>query len=151
MLSNQNLSVARPHFNSLWKRHAFLSQYFGFDAEKRKLILKYKFPRGFTQVRLQYLYYNRVFSEDVILFQVGDFFEFYHAHDPRPAQLLGLSEMGKNRKGARYGFPMRLANQHLRQLLRDKKSVLLALENANYWTRIKERLPVFRFEPLTRD
>ena len=136
---------------SLWKRHAFLSQYFDFDAEKRELLQKYKFPRGFKKIRQQYLYYNRVFPEDIILFQVGDFFEFYHAHDRRPTQLLGLSKMGKNRRGAQYGFPLRFANQHLRQLLRDKKSVLLVLENANYWTRIKERLPVYRFEPLTGD
>ena len=136
---------------SLWKRHAFLSQYFDFDPEKQKLLRKYEVPRGFTKVRLQYLYYKRVFPEDIILFQVGSFFEFYHAHDRRPAQLLGLSEMGKNRRGAQYGFPLRFVNQHLGQLLRDKKSVLLVLENANYWTRIKERLPVYRFELLARD
>jgi len=136
---------------SLWKRHAFLSQYFDFDHEKQKLIRKYEVPRGFKKIRQQYLYYNRGFPEDVILFQAGSFFEFYHAQDRRPAQLLGLSKMGKNRRGARYGFPVRLVHQYFRRLFRDRKSVLLVLEKANYWTGIKERLPVYRFEPLTGD
>jgi len=79
---------------------------------------------------------------------VGSFFEFYHADDKQIANSLGLLEIGKNKRSARYGFPISLMYKQLQQLINQKVSVTVMLEQGRYVTRIKERVPVYRFECL---
>jgi len=134
---------------SLWERNPFLSQYFSFDPETLKLDRKYKSPKGFRRTRQQYLYYRWRFPGDVLLFNVGRFFELYHKEDKEVARMLDLSEMRKNQRGTIYGFPVNMINRFFWRLLQQKKSIVLILEREQYWTRIKERLPVYRFECLT--
>jgi DNA mismatch repair ATPase MutS len=55
---------------------------------------------------------------DVVLFQVGCFFEFYDERDDEIARLLDLTPIGANPRGGRYGFPFRLTARYLRKLLR---------------------------------
>lgn len=156
---NATLSSYLGHFKmantyslccSLWKQHPFLYQYFGFDPETRKLERKYKSPKGARRTRQQYFYYRWRFPGDVLLFQVGRFFELYHTHDRELAQFLGLSEMGENRRGARYGFPVNLMKRYFWRLLRHRPSIVLILEREQYLTGIKERVPVYRFDCLGR-
>lgn len=136
---------------SLWMSFPFLSQYFDFNTKTRRLILKYKYPGGIRRTSQQYLYYRWRFKGDVIFFQVGRFFEFYHVRDKETANLLGLSlsKMRKNNRGARYGFPVNLLDRYIQRLLRRKVSITLVLERAQYLTGIKEREPAYRFEPRT--
>jgi RNA-directed DNA polymerase len=131
---------------SLWARDSFLKQYYEFDPEKQKLARKYKYPKGFRKARQQYCHYRWMFPGDVLLFQVGRFFEFYHEADWKTAQILSLTEMKENKRGARYGFPVTLLNRYFRLLLHEKHSVTVIPEREQYWTRIKERLPRYRFE-----
>lgn len=156
---NATLSSYLGHFKmantyslcrSLWERHPFLSQYFEFDPETRKLDRKYKSPKGFRRACAQYRYYRWRFPGDAILFQVGRFFELYHKDDKKIAQILDLSEMRKNTRGARYGFPVNMVNRYLRRLLRQNASVVLIFEREQYWTGIKERVPAYRFDCLAR-
>lgn len=135
---------------SIWQRNPFLSQYFDLDPKTRKLVCKYKHPGGIRKTYQQYLYYRWRFKGDVILFQVGRYFEFYHARDNEITQFLALSEMRKNPRRARYGFPVNLLDRYIRRLLKRKVSVTLTLEKERYWTGIKERVPTFRFECLSR-
>ena len=121
---------------SLWNHHPFLSQYFDFDPKTRKLERKYKAPKGFTRVCQQYRYYRWRFPGDVLFFQVGRFFEFYHKYDKKIAQILDLAEMRKNRRGARYGFPVNLMNRYFQTLLKEKDSIVLIPERERYWTGI---------------
>lgn len=136
---------------SLWARYPFLKQYYKFDMEKRKLESNYKHPRGFRKIRSQYFYYRCKFHRDVLFFQVGSFFEFYHEADRKTAQFLSLMEMKENKRGALYGFPVNKLNGYLRMLLGDGRSVILIFEREQYWTRIKERLPRYRFEYIKVD
>ncbi len=131
---------------SLWERYPFLNQYYEFHPEDRKLVRKYKTPKGFRKVRQQYLYYRWRFPGDVLLFQVGSFYEFYHEKDKKTAQILSLTQMGKNKRGARYGFSVTVLNRYFRLLLHEKLSVTVIPEREQFWTRIKERLPRYRFE-----
>ena len=135
---------------SLWGRHPFLSQYFDFNPESRKLDWKYKVPKQFRMALEQYRYYRWRFPGDTLLFQVGRFFELYHKDDKKIAQILDLSEMRKNRRGARYGFPVNLMYRYFLRLLRHRASIVLILEREQYWTGIKERVPVYRFDCLAR-
>lgn len=131
---------------SLWHRDPFLSRYFDFDPETGQLVRKYKYPRAMRRVSQQYLYYRWRFPGDVLLFQVGLFFEFYHVKDQEVARLLELSEIPKNRRGVRYGFPVNLMGRYSQQLLRNNFPVTIILEQEHYWTGIKERAPVWRYE-----
>jgi hypothetical protein len=89
-------------------------------------------------------------SGDILFFQVGRFFEFYHAHDNDIARLFGLSRMQKNPRGAKYGFPISLINRYFQALLKQNASIVLIPEREQYWTGIKERAPAYRFECLAR-
>jgi retron-type reverse transcriptase len=133
---------------SLWDRYPFLSQYLDLEPQARKLVRKYRHPRGMRSVYSQYLYYHWRFRGDILFFQVGRFFEFYHAKDKGLAYLLGLSRMQKNPRGAKYGFPVNLMNRYFWQLLKRRVSVTVILERERYLTGIKERAPLYRFEFL---
>ncbi|MCH7615000.1 MAG: hypothetical protein IH978_04570 [Nitrospinae bacterium] len=86
----------------------------------------------------------------MLLFQVGKFFEWYQARDQEVAGLLGLKPLRRHRRGARYGFPTHLRDWRWGRLLGRNRSVMLILEREGpALTRIKPRLPVYRFEPLT--
>jgi MutS domain I len=123
-----------------------LAQYFKFDREARKLSRLYKTPRTLRRTAQQYLYYRWRFAGDVVLFQVGRFFEFYANVDDEVARLLGLKPMGKNSRRARYGFPVRAAARYLDKLLKSGRSVVLIGERDVYFTGIRIRLPVLRLE-----
>jgi len=79
---------------------------------------------------------------------VGSFFEFYSEHDKEIAHDLGLSLLRKNKRRARYGFPINLMNNYLQKLLIMKMSITLIFEKERYLSRIKERAPIYRYEGL---
>jgi len=60
--------------------------------------------------------------------------------------VLGLSELRRSARGARYGFPLELADRFCRRLLARDISVTLILETEGYWSGIKERVPAWRIE-----
>ena len=134
---------------SLRERHPFLLRYFGFDAETGRMVRTYKSPKGFWSAGQQYRYYWWRFSGDALLFQVGSFFELYHARDREIARCLGLAAMRSNARGARYGFPVALLPLYLRRLLERQRDVTVILEREHYLTRIKERTPAYRIERKT--
>jgi len=75
---------------------------------------------------------------------------WYQARDQEVAGLLGLKPLRHHRRGARYGIPVHLRDwAWVGQLLGRNRSVTLILEReAPALTRIKTRLPVYRFDPL---
>jgi retron-type reverse transcriptase len=133
---------------ALWKRYPFLSQYFRVISSAKALERRVQFPMKFSTVARQYGYYRWRFAGDVLLFQVGRFFEFYQARDQEVAGLLRLKPLRHHARGARYGLPVRLGNRALRRLLRLNRSVALILEREGpSLTPVKRRWPVYRFEP----
>jgi len=135
-------------WGSIWRAHPWLAQYFKFDRDARKLTRLYKTPRVLRRVAQQYLYYRWRFTGDVVLFQVGRFFEFYAKADDEIARLLDLTPTGKNRRRAHYGFPVRAARRYLDKLLRSGRSVVMIGERDVYFTGIRIRLPVVRLEAV---
>lgn len=133
---------------SIWAKYTFLDQYFDLDPVEKKLVRKYKHPKGFRRTYQQYLSYRSRFKGDIILFQVGRYFEFYHICDKEVAHILGLSVLRKNKRRARYGFPINLMDNYLRKLFRMKMSVTLIFEKERYLAGIKERVPMYRYEVM---
>jgi hypothetical protein len=137
-------------WRSIWRSHPWLAQYFNFDRDARKFTRLYKTPRSFRRVRQQYLYYSWRFAGDVVLFQVGRFFEFYAKADDEIARRLALAPMGWNSRRAQYGFPVPAAGRYLGKLLRSGRSVALIVESNVYVTGVRLRLPAWRFERCLR-
>lgn len=131
---------------SIWERYNFLDEYFDFDPKAKKLVRKYRHPQGFRKTYQQYLYYRSRFKGDILFFQVGRFFEFYHFHDKEVAHTLSLTVLRKNKRQARYGFPINLMNNYLQKLFRMKMPITLIFEKERYLTGIKERAPGYRYE-----
>ncbi len=134
-------------WSSLWRRFAFLQEFFALDAASGKLLRKDRVPPQLTSVRAQYGWLRQRFPGDVVFFQVGRFYEFYGADDALLAQRLGLEPLAENRRGARFGFPLTLARRYARLLLRDGRSILVATQTEQCWTRIRERRPLWRLVP----
>jgi RNA-directed DNA polymerase len=143
-----HVKMANSHklWQSLWERFRFLREYFDYDERQRKLVRKYRVPQGLRTVRRQYDWFRWRFPKDVVFFQVGRFFEFYPGDDELP-ELLGLAAMKENRRGASHGFPEELARRYARVLLKQGRSLLVVRQADDYWTRIRERRPVWRLVP----
>jgi hypothetical protein len=108
---------------------------------------KDRVPPQLTSVRGQYGWLRQRFPGDEVFFQVGRFYEFYGADDALLAQRLGLEPLAENRRGARFGFPLIIARRYARTLLRDGRSILVAAQTEQTWTRIRERRPLWRLVP----
>ncbi len=128
--------------SALWRDFPYLQQYFEFDLETFHLKPLFKIPKGFATVRQQYYYFRWFYPDDVLLFQVGRFYEFYHSADDGYAEMLGLKRMGSNRRGARYGFPVKRIQYVVSSFLNSGLSVLLINEGVTTGEGLKVRRPV---------
>ena len=126
----------------------FLSRYFDFDAENWRLVRKYAVPKGLSRVRNQYRHFRWRFPDDALLFQVGRFVEFYDIGTCPVADLLELKPLRPNRRGARYGFPIRQTRRHLQTLLKAGLGVTLIAESESSLGKIRLRVPVWQVERM---
>ena len=127
---------------SLVTRYRFLEKFFTF--KEGKFTATYRTPQNIPSIRLQYHYFKTKFARDVLLFQVGRYYQFYQNNDAG-AQLLGLRKIHtlSDRK-AKYGFPTRFENVYIRKLKKYGRSVTVVGEGDTYLTRVKERVPRYR-------
>jgi hypothetical protein len=146
-LGHFKLADARSLANSFWRRYPFLGQYVEFDPARWRLVRRYEVPRSFRSIHGQYNFFRRLFRDDVLFFQVGCFVEFYREADREVAELLGLAAIGENRRGAGWGFPLRLLETFRRRLVAAGRSVVFIAEGA-LWGKVKERLPAWREESV---
>lgn len=130
---------------SLWQRFDFLAQYFDFDAQHWRLVRKYKVPAGLNTVRRQYRHFRWRFPNDVLLFRVGKFYEFYDVGPSPGVAHLELKRMRWNRRGARHGFPAHYLQQNLARLLSMNTTILLIEERPSATGGVRRRLPQYRF------
>lgn len=128
-----------------WARFDYLRQYFDFDVEGWRLDRRYVVPDGFRRVREQYRWFRRRFPDDVLLFQVGRFCEFYAPADAEIASQLGLVPMRRNRRGARFGFPLAGIERRLSSLAALGRSALLVTERPGENSRVRRRTPTTRY------
>lgn len=85
----------------------------------------------------------------MLLLQVGKFFEFYERGDAALAQVLDLAPMRSNARGAHYGFPVVALRVYLPRLLAQARAVMVIGEEDEYFTAVKTRAPVRRYDALT--
>jgi RNA-directed DNA polymerase len=130
---------------AIWQRYSFLSRYFLLDFSGMKLHRKSVVPGNLRTVKQQYGYFQKLFADDIIFFQVGRFFEFYHSSNKEVAELLNLAPLKSNKRDARFGFPVHFMLKYLHQALSNAINVMVVLEG-EYLARIKERKIWRRYE-----
>lgn len=129
--------------SAILKRYGFLKEYFCFDDERVKPL--YRYCEIFPSVRSQYIYYACFFRGMAVFFQVGSYYEFYGMPWRKDAMaILNLRRLKKNKRGAIYGFPVRLEREYLQRLLSKGIPVVIIKETGRYICRIKERLPIMK-------
>jgi len=121
----------------------FLQQYFSVSNEGVISPL-FVVPKDFKTVRQQYYFYRWRFPNDILLFQVGRFYEFYHSADKSVAESLGLQRMHANRRGACFGFPVFQLSHFRHKIMQSKLPLLFIRETGTNCNKIKQRLPDYR-------
>jgi hypothetical protein len=96
--------------------------------------------------RRQDRWFAERFPEDRLLFQVGAYSECYDPPGELPA-LLALKPLTANRRGARYGVPVRLEGACLARLLAAGRSALVVRQGEGVWTGVRERQIAWRVAP----
>ena len=126
---------------SLIKRYSFLRKFF--SLKDGRITENYRVPGNIPSLRLQYRYFKTRFSEDVLLFQVGNYYEFYE-DDGDVAGMLGLKKIHKSStRNVKYGFPARHEKAFIDRIKGCGRSVTVVGEEDRYLTRVKERLPKY--------
>ncbi len=132
---------------SVWAEFGYLAQYFAIDDDYRQLSPLYRVPSRFANVRQQYGWFRRQFANDVVLFQVGCFYEFYHPSDQALAERLGLKPLADNRRRALYGVPVN-HREFIERRLRPNVSSILWVGEQSYSLcsgAVKPRQPLERW------
>ena len=125
---------------ALLKRYWFLEEFFSGDANMP--VLTCKFRAEFPDVKSQYCYYAAHHKKCAVFFHVGSFYEIYD--NEAWARRMALKQLKKNKRGAQYGFPVKLKSKYANILLAEGRSVVVVQETGNYNGRLKERLPVMK-------
>jgi hypothetical protein len=126
---------------SLMERYGFLKRFF--KLKNGRIKEHYSVPGNIPSIRLQYRYFKTRFSEDILLFQVGSYYEFYE-DESDTAEMLGLRRIHKPfARNVKYGFPVRLEAVFIEKIKGCGRSVTVEGEEDRYMTRVKLRLPKY--------
>ena len=150
--------------SAILERFNFLKEYFSFELSlppfnsplskggdrgvkggiKGGLKPLYRYSQIFPSVRSQYLYYESWFRATVLFFQAGCFYEFYEDTKEDVMAILCLERLKENRRGVKYGFPVRLEEEYTKRFLKEGMPVVIIKETDRYIGKIKERLPIMK-------
>jgi len=127
---------------------SFLREYY--ILTYRKLIRKYDYPKAFKNIRQQIHYFSSRFRDQIVIFQIGCYYETYGQSAERLSQLLNY----KLRKGWRgmnraCGFHQRFLNSVCCKLETDGISFVVIKQTGKYLKNIMERFPSFRVEIIS--
>jgi hypothetical protein len=129
-------------------RHPCTRQHFAIDAAARRLARRYDPVPSAGPVRVQYARWRRRFPGDALFFQLGRFCELYQARDAPLARTLGLRRITPNRRGARWGFPVKGLGRYLAAALAAGWPVTLVLQGESPAGTGVARGPVARYVPV---
>ena len=133
---------------SLLTRYDFLKYFFTIDGWK--IIPKYKIPTQMLTVKLQYRYFKTLFTDDIIFFKKGKYYEFFE-DDRKTALQLGLKKMNRlSDRCTTYGFPIWLEKSFVARIRQMGQPLTVITEGERYLTGIKERFPEYRIVPQVK-
>lgn len=132
------------------KKNIWLNEYFELKAallitNLSKFIARYQIPKLWNKVADQYNYCVEKYAKLVVLFEVGQYIEFYNEPSTKVLALLRLTKLKVNKRGALYGFPKSHIATYKDRLEGAGYMWINIRESGNIICGIKERLP---FEKL---
>jgi len=134
-----HLKMANSHRleQSLLRKHDWLNAYFIFTESGVER--KYKVPKQFDNVKQQYLFFRWRFAPLVVLFQVGKYIEFFHQEDRKLARVLKLKPLKKNKRKARFGFPISQLTTKVNRLISMDIACCIVKQGDGVYTRVMPR------------
>ncbi len=126
---------------ALFERYGFIERFF--SLEGGRLNPCFKAPGHLPSLTLQYRYFKTLFPQDVLLVQVGRYFELL-GPDARVGRMLGLRQATKRRRLESCGFPAGLEKTFTDRLMRMGRTVTVVGEEKQYFTSVKQRVPRYR-------
>ncbi len=127
----------------LYARYPFLHEYF--QLYVRKVGRKYRYARRLKNLKQQVHYFTRIFKKNLILFQVGCYYEGYGAAAEQLHALTGYQVKLNWRKFEKVcGFHQRLLNKVCQTLESQKVSYLIMKQTGRYLKFTMERVPFRR-------
>jgi hypothetical protein len=127
----------------LYARYPFLHEYFRLYL--RKVGRKYRYAKGMQHLKQQVHYFTRIFKKNLILFQVGCYYECYGAAAEQLHTLTGYQVKLNWRKFEKVcGFHQRLLTTVCQKLESQKVNYLIIKQTGRYLKFTMERVPYRR-------
>jgi hypothetical protein len=141
---------------SIGVAHPWLKVYFGLRRKTLQLFRRDRLPKpgAVRTVQAQYQYWREAFPDDVILIQVGAFYErlqwpvrrnSLHEQSGKKQGVAGLRRMRSNRRGAVEGFPLHQLRRRVAAWLAAGQSVLVVAQSHTAGGRLLQRRPKARW------
>ena len=134
---------------SVLTKHQWLNEYFVIDGNLlmnhgANFVPRYKTPKLWNRIADQYNYFTNKYHGIVVLFEVGQYIEFYRALEKDLLELLKLNSLKENKRGALYGFPKRHLKRYKNIIEQSGKIWITIYETGRIVCGIKERIPFER-------
>jgi RNA-directed DNA polymerase len=124
---------------------SFLNHYFYLHYQK--LIRKYRCPRYVQKLKQQVNYYNKIFPNSLLLFQVGCYFETYNKQAEQFSDVTGYQIKKRWRGfGKACGFHQRFLEKVCDKIESNKISYVVIIQTGKYLSQTMERVPQFKVE-----
>jgi RNA-directed DNA polymerase len=119
---------------------SFLNHYFYLHYQR--LIRKYRCPRYVQTLKQQFHYYNKIFPNSLLLFQVGCYYEAYGKSAEQFSAVTGYQLKKKWRGfGKACGFHQRFLEKVCHKIEEQKISYVIIQQTGKYLQRTMERVP----------
>ena len=130
---------------NILKRNGWLDKYFELSSQlliskSPKFIPKYQTPKLWNKVSEQYNYYLEKYKNKIVLFEVGQYIEFYNLLNADILELFKLKQLKPNKRRVLYGFPKQLIHKYKASLEEAELSWVIICETGRMICGIKERL-----------
>ena len=129
----------------IFKNFSFLNQYFYLYF--KRVTRKYKSPTDFYNLKHQVQYFSKIFSEHLLLFQVGC---YYEAYSNAAKQLASIMSYQVKRKWRGFnqacGFHQRLLERVYHKLDEQKVNYVIIKQTGKFLNQIMERVPFLMVE-----
>ena len=144
-LSHMNHANSYNLIKSIFVNHPFLFHYFRLDANN-KLNRLYIPPKYFRNLKSQYNYFLRQNTGNILFFQIGCFYEFFHYQAQFVSDILNLKMIfPKYSFINRCGFGVKALYKYVDMIIKSGHSVVIINQTGYYKNYVAERKVVLKY------
>lgn len=129
----------------IFTKFSFVNEYFFLYF--RRVVRKYKHPRWIHDLKQQVRHFSKLFSDDLVLFQVGCYYETYNKTAEQFASLMNYQIRSKWRGfNKACGFHQRFLERVCHKLDERKVNYVIIKQNGKYINQTMKRVPFVRVQ-----